>query len=95
MSRVIQSKRVDSIQCFQDKCGRCGGTGVINSLGAGFGPCPVCYSSQTGESTGLANVFETFGSRHSDLNVRRSYADGVEVTELRSNRKTSKSQSSQ
>jgi DnaJ-class molecular chaperone len=90
MSRVIQSKRVSQIQCFQDRCMRCGGTGVINSLGAGLGPCPVCHSSETGESTGLANIFETFGSRSSDLNVRRSYADGVEVTELRSSRKTAK-----
>jgi hypothetical protein len=93
MSRVIQSKRVSQIQTFGDRCGRCGGTGVVNSLGAGEGPCPVCWSNETGMSTGIANVFETFGSRHSDLNVRRSYADGVEVTELRSNRKTAKSQS--
>jgi hypothetical protein len=90
MTRIIQSKRVEQIQSFGDRCGRCGGTGVINSLGAGEGPCPVCWDRQTGLSTGIAQVFETFGARHSDLNVRRSYADGVEVMELRSQRRTSK-----
>jgi hypothetical protein len=90
---VIRQKRVVPIQTFGDRCGRCGGTGVINSLGWGEGPCPVCWNSETGISTGISQVFETFGDRHSNLNVRRSYADGIEATEYRSKRKTSKPES--
>ena len=83
MPKIIRIKPSEQIQAFNDTCGRCGGSGQIDSLGIGFaGPCPVCSGK------GYMPRFESQGAMQTNLPTSRSYAGEVETrTSVRSRNK--------
>jgi DnaJ-class molecular chaperone len=86
---IRPSKPVQQLQTFGDACGRCNGTGAIDTLQLGFGGrCPVC------QGTGISRVFETFGNREVSLpSAQGHYADGVTVISTTSSKRTSRGRS--